>query len=734
MADTHSSPAAGKPVKFGVFGGVFTPSLLTILGVIMFLRFPAVVGYAGLWRALLILAAAKAISVITSLSIATIATNMRVQGGGPYFLISRSLGVEFGGVIAVFFFVAQAAAVSLYVLGFTEALFAAWPGAPIPFRDVATFTHLAVLLCVYIGAGWTIRMQYGILAVLLLSVLSFVAGAARDLSLELLRANLTAGWTPLQTPVSIFALFFPAVTGIMAGVNMSGDLRDPSRALPRGLLAAVTVSGLLYALLCLMLAASVPRVELVGSGFVLKDRALVPFLLYAGVFSATLSSALGSMMGAPRVLQAFARDEVVRPLRFFGRGSGASNEPRRAMLLTALIAQLGILAGNLDAIAPVITMFFLMTYGTVNLACFYESRSHNPSFRPTFRGHHWLLALAGAAGCFAVMFLIHPVWAALAIGLAGLLYTAIARAEIRWKWGDVDSGLAFQKARDALLRLEQERFHPKNWRPAILALSGGAHNRLHLAAYACWLTAENGIVSIGQVIRGNLADLMDRRQEAESILRKFLRRENLLAFPVVIVEETIHTAIQAILQCHGIGGLRPNTVLVGWSEDPSQTGIFSSILKTSKRMNRNIVIAACGRALERATPRDGAITVWWNSDANGPLMLLLAFLLKKHPIWHNCPLRILRPIPDKADVHNVAQQMQTLLTESRIEADLTVVPTDDALESVRTLMEPSAVLFAGFDPDDMEPESRLTSTTRKIAALPGDVLLVYSAGNVSLQA
>jgi len=404
------------------------------------------------------------------------------------------------------------------------------------------------------------------------------------------------------------------------------------------------------------------------------------------------------------------------------------------MLLTALIAQLGILAGNLDAIAPVITMFFLMTYGTVNLACFYESRSHNPSFRPTFRGHHWLLALAGAAGCFAVMFLIHPVWAALAIGLAGLLYTAIARAEIRWKWGGVDSGLAFQKARDALLRLEQERFHPKNWRPAILALSGGAHNRLHLAAYACWLTAENGIVSIGQVIRGNLADLMDRRQEAETILRKFLRRENLLAFPVVIVEETIHTAIQAILQCHGIGGLRPNTVLVGWSEDPSQTGIFSSILKTSKRMNRNIVIAACGRALERATPRDGAITVWWNSDANGPLMLLLAFLLKKHPIWHNCPLRILRPIPDKADVHNVAQQMQTLLTESRIEADLTVVPTDDALESVRTLMEPSAVLFAGFDPDDMEPESRLTSTTRKIAALPGDVLLVYSAGNVSLQA
>ena len=722
--------------RFGTFGGVFTPSLLTILGVIMFLRFNTVVGYAGLWNALAILGGATAITFITGLSIASIATNMRVQGGGAYYLISRSLGAESGGVIAIFFFIAQAVAVTLYVVGFTEALFSVFPGLGLSFREVATLTNGIVFLCVYVGAGWTIRLQYFILAVLLLSVLSFFAGAGLGFSSDLLRANLAPAWKTGHTFFPVFALFFPAVTGIMAGVNMSGDLKDPSRAIPRGTFAAIGVSTLVYAAITVGLAASVPRAVLLGSGFVLKDRAWSGALVYAGVFAATLSSALGSMMGAPRILQAFARDGLFRRLKWFGRGSGRAAEPRRAIVLTFLVAQAGILAGDLDAIAPVITMFFLMTYGAVNLACFYESIARNPSFRPTFHLHHWSIALLGALGCLAVMVLINAWWAAVAIALAALLYLLIARAEILVKWGDLDSGLAYQRARNALLRLETERYHPKNWRPSILALSGGAYNRLHLAEYAAWLTADNGIVSIAQIIRGQFNDLLDRQREAETLLRKFIRDVELDAFPVVVVDENTVAAVQGLLQCHGLGGLRPNTLLLGWSQDPQKTGLFAQLLGIAKRMRRSIVVVANKQKDKESHTRiaEGAINVWWSKETNGALKLLLAYLLKKNPEWRSHPIRILRPVPPKADIHNVARQMQDLLAAARIEADLVIMPAESPLAAVREAMLPSAVLLAGFEPPDEDPGGALIPFLQETVDLPGDILLVYNAGDASLQA
>ncbi len=736
MNGEKNSRSAKPGYSFGTFGGVFTPSLLTILGVIMFLRFNTVVGYAGLWNALVILAGAKAITLITALSISSISTNMRVKGGGAYYLISRSLGPEFGGVIAIFFFIAQAVAVTLYVVGFTEAIFSAFPGISLPFRHVATLTNIAVFACVYIGAGWTIRVQYGILAVLALSILSFFVGAGMGFSPEILRANLVPAWTPDFPFFVVFALFFPAVTGIMAGVNMSGDLKEPSRSIPNGTLASIGVAALIYAAIAILLAASVPRTDLLGDGFVMKDRAFSGALIYAGVIAATLSSALGSMMGAPRILQAFARDNIFRSLKGFGRGSGPSGDPRRAIVLTFLISQTGIFAGDLDTIAPIITMFFLMTYGTVNLACFYESITHNPSFRPTFRLNHWSIALLGAAGCLGVMFLINALWAFVAMVMAGLLYFLIARAEILVKWGDLDSGLAYQRARNALLRLEMEHYHPKNWRPSILALSGGAYNRIHLAEYACWLTEDNGIVSIGQVIRGDLDDLVARQREAETILRKFIREQDLDAFPVVVVDENIHAAVQGLLQCHGLGGLRPNTLLLGWSQDPQKTGVFSDLLSLVKRMGRSIVVVANKQKDKEArTPvPDGAINIWWSKEQNGALMLLLAYLLKRNPEWRTRPIRILRPVPPKADIHNVAKEMQEMLALARIEADLVVMPAESHIEAIRDAMQPSAVLFAGFEPPDEDTDGALISFLQQTVDLPGDILLVYNAGDVSLQA
>ncbi|MBU1228462.1 MAG: amino acid permease [Proteobacteria bacterium] len=734
MKTTAAKATEAQSEKFGTFGGVFTPSLLTILGVIMFLRFPAIVGNAGLWNALLILAVSKTISLTTGLSIASIATNMRMKGGGPYYLISRSLGLEFGGVIAIFFYIAQAVAVAMYVIGFTEAFLSAFPSAGLSFRAVATITNLCVFVSVYVGAGWTIRLQYGILAVLGLSIASFLGGAWSGFQADVLAANFSPQWLPGESFFTMFALFFPAVTGIMAGVSMSGDLRDPGRSIPTGTFAAIGVSAVTYCVMTVMLAASVHRADLVADTFVIRDRALFPLFIYAGVICATLSSALGSMMGAPRILQAFARDNVFRWLGFFARGSGKAGEPRRAISLTFLLAQAGIFIGDLNTIAPVITMFFLMTYGTVNLACFYEGRSNNPSFRPTFRLNHWSVALSGALGCLGVMFLINPLWAGVSIGLSAALYFFIAQSDLRAKWGDIESGLAYQRARTALLRLERERYHPKNWRPSILVLSGTSAHRLHLSQYANWLTADSGIVSVVQVMLGDADQLHERRNEAESLLRKSISRSGLQAFPVVVVEESLPEAARSLLQCHGIGGLRPNTVMVGLSRAPERLQVFMETINIIQRMGASLIIVADKRSEEDAAIPEGCINIWWADKENSALMLLLGFMLKKEPGWSSRPIRILRPVSPMADMENMTQEMVGMLEEARIEAEIVLLPTERPLDAVAQALQPSAILFAGLKDLGGAGDVRALARLEQIAEFAERVLFVHNAGGISLKA
>ena len=734
MKTDKDASSNGQDKKFGTFGGVFTPSVLTILGVIMFLRFSTVVGYAGLWASLLILLAAKIITITTALSLSSISTNMRVMGGGAYYLISRSLGVEFGGVIAVFFFIAQAVAVTLYIVGFTEAIFSAFPHISMSPQLVATLTNIAVFACVYIGAGWTIRVQYVILAILLVSIGSFYMGAFENASVVTLKSNLLPAWSGHNTLPFIFALFFPAVTGIMAGVNMSGDLKNPSQSIPRGTFAAIGFTFLIYAGIAVLLAASNSRSILTGEGFVMEQTARSGILIYAGVICATLSSALGSMLGAPRILQAFAQDNVFKRLKWFGYGSGQTNEPRRATMITFLIAQIGIMAGDLNTIAPIITMFFLLTYGTLNLACFSESITKNPSFRPTFRMNHWSIALLGALGCLGVMFLINIVWAIIAILMAAAVYLLIERAEIVVQWGDLSSGLAFQRARKSLLNLEKKRYHPKNWRPSILALSGNPKSRLHLVSYACLLSADRGIVSLGQIITGQLEDRLERQVEAEKMLRKFIATEDIDAFPAVVVDENFADGLKALIQCHGIGGLRPNTVLIGWSDDTSKSDTISLILNIAQKMKRSVLVVRCQQEQEKWTHQKGAINIWWSDSTSGPMMLLLGFLLKENREWRDCPLRILRPVPLKADIDNIKTEMDETLSTARIHADIVIIPTDSPLDAIRNAMQPSAVLFVGIEPVDYTKACTLISSKYDVVNLPGDVILVCNAGDVSLMA
>ena len=721
--------------RFGTFGGVFTPCTLTILGVIMFLRFGQVVGNAGLINAILIVLASKIITMLTSLSLSAIATNTQVKGGGAYFLISRSLGVEFGGAIGLVFFLAQAISVAMYVIGFTEAFVDAYDISPTWFVFVATAVHFVVFACVYIGAGWTIKLQYFILGLLVASLVAFFLGAWQSFSW----ANLSAGYEPHyaegESFFTMFALFFPAVTGIMAGANMSGDLRDPGRSIPTGTIAAVVVTGLVYVVQAVMLAGARSSVALAGDNLVIKSISISAPLITAGVFAATLSSALGSLMGAPRILQALARDSVFSAFSVFAAGSGKANEPRRATILTFGIAQICIILGDLNAIAPVITMFFMITYGTLNLATFLEAVTGNPSYRPRFKYSHWSTSLLGAVGCIVVMFLIHPTWAAVSLLGMAALRQWIARQEINTRWGDLQSGLKFEAMRRNLLQLENALAHPKNWRPILLTLSGNAATRPRLAAYGHYLTAGHGINMLAHVIQGNPEDLADRRKSQEKILSRFITDHQLEAFPAVCVAPVLTDGVDALIQCSGLGALRPNTVLVGWPQDAERAGAFGNHLRVIHRLGQSLVVAR----FEDPASGDlwdfppGTIDVWWRGLGNGALMLMLAHLLTRNRSLGEHPIRILRVIPTDAGRDEVESHLRALAESARIAATPAVVVSDDVVTAIREASTETAVTILGFEVPEPGSELRFHATTETIAGSLGNVLMVNSAGGMQLE-
>lgn len=731
----ESSTETGSARRFTTFGGVFTPCTLTILGVIMFLRFGEVVGNAGILRAAIIVSIAKLITTLTALSLSAIATNIKVKGGGAYYLISRSLGIEFGGAIGVVFYLSQAVSVALYVMGFTEALLAVVPALGAAPRLTASLVNIAVFVCVFIGAGWTIKVQYGILSVLLLSVLSFVIGALRGWDPELFAANWQPAYEEGQNYWTMFALFFPAVTGIMAGANMSGDLKNPGRSIPLGTLTAILFTGLVYLSFAFLLGASSTRDALQNSSMVVKDVAIVPLLIVVGVFAATLSSALGSMMGAPRILQALARDRVIPLLNPFARGSGPAGEPRRATVLSFIIAETGILLGDLNAIAPVITMFFMITYGAINLATFMESFSGNPSYRPTFKWCHWSVSLTAALLCGGVMLLINPVWAATAAVLMVGIYKYLQRQELKVSWGDVVSGSMFENIRRDLLRLEDHRYHEKNWRPSVIAMGTGGAERLPLAVLGRRLAGPHGLLMLGQVLTDKTEEMLERHEGVQKAIRKLISDNDLDAFPAITFAPDLNSGVSSLIQCSGIGAIRPNMVLFGWSDDAEAQAGFEENIQTVVRLGRSVAVSRMKPAPEDPwSVPTGTFDIWWQGQGpNGHLMLLLAYVLCGNPDLRNRKIRLIRMLPSEAGREETLEHLKLLASEVRIPCEGVVVTGSDFRTAVQRESERAALVLVGMaNPCEAAP-GYLARLGNQVGDLP-NVLFVYSAGDMDLHA
>ena len=386
--------------KFGTFGGVFTPDVLTILGVIMYLRLGWVVGNAGFLGAVALILMAKTVTLCTGLSMASITTNIKIGTGGAYSIISKSLGLEAGGSVGIPFYISQTLSAALYILGFTEGWLRIFPNH-YPLL-VSSIVWLSLLIISYVSVRFAIRIQYIIMVIIGLSILSVILTSSRPAhEFELIGTFEKAGFW------RVFAIFFPAVTGIMAGANLSGELQNPRRAIPLGTLSAIGVTMMIYIGLAFVAAKYITPSELRSNQMALIDNALWSPIVIAGVLTATFSSALGSMVGAPRILQALAEKKTVPYSKIFSAKS-SNNEPRNAIALTGIVIIIAIFAGNLDALASLITMFFLITYGILNSVVFIQQYMNIISFRPTFKVPRFV-PLFGAVSCIVIMFLINTI-------------------------------------------------------------------------------------------------------------------------------------------------------------------------------------------------------------------------------------------------------------------------------------------------------------------------------------
>ncbi len=504
----------------GTFAGVFTPSILTILGIILFLRLGYVVGNAGLGFTLIILLLANGISVLTSVSLSAIATNLKVKGGGDYYLISRTLGHEFGGAIGIVVFLAQSVSIAFYCLGFGEALAQLfttnWNILP---QIIAALAVSFLLILAWLGADWATRFQYVVMAVLSAAILSFFIGGFLRWDSALLIQN----WSSPQTNLgfwALFAIFFPAVTGFTQGVSMSGDLKDPGKSLPSGTFMAVGVSIIVYFLSSIIFAAALPADVMMSDYGAMNRVALFGFLVTAGVITATLSSAMASFLGAPRILQSVAADRIFPFLLPFAKGSGPTSNPRRAVLLSAGIAYATVAWGQINLIAPVVSMFFLVSYGLLNYATYYEARSQSPSFRPRFRYFNKWLSLAGALACLGVMLAIDMTAGIVAVAVLFGIFQYLRRTAGPSRWADSRRSHHLQLIRENLLASTTAPEHSRDWRPQILAFSDNPQRRSQLLRFSSWIEGGSGLTTAVQILEGTGLKMHKLREDAEAQLQR----------------------------------------------------------------------------------------------------------------------------------------------------------------------------------------------------------------------
>ncbi|MGI8574852.1 MAG: amino acid permease [Egibacteraceae bacterium] len=735
MAEQQAKQQEGDAPRklYGTFEGVFVPTLLTILGVIMYLRLGWVVGNAGMIGGALIILGAFAITGATGLSLAAITTNIRIGAGGAFSVISHSLGLEAGGSIGMPLYLSQALATTIYIFGFRTGWLFIFPEHPALIVDLVVFGVLFFIS--WVGPGLAFRVQYFILAAVVFSLV-MVAVAAFTGSMD---EPVTWFGNYAGAPENdfqgtsfwpVFAVFFPATTGIMAGANLSGDLREPGRSIPIGTLSAIVVSVFVYLTLAYWLARSATPQELVSDYTIMVERAAWGPAVLAGLLGATFSSAMASMVGAPRILQALASFGVVPGSKWLARHPEGSDQPRYAIVLSGIIILGGLMLRNLNAVAPLITMFFLITYMTINVVVWVEQQLRLVSFRPALNVPNFVAPL-GTVGCLLAMFIINPVYGLAAVAFVVGSYLVLSRREIEAPFPDIRSGMFTALAEWAAKRASSAPGSDvRVWKPNLLVPVERIDDveRIHRLIHAL-VVPEGSIKLLGfsndghdSAMAGRLANYAEHFHDA-----------NVVTTWNVVSAESMEEGVLSTVQALRGTILPPNSVLLPITEDHEHDASLVRLIQDCREEGLGVLLFA-----ERdPTPFKNvqSLNLWvrgphpdWETDEHlehVDLAVLIAYKLRRS--W-DANLELVTAV-DNGDMETARDYMQALIEAARLPAKPEKQVVNKPFEAA--LREVSAADVNLFG---LKTEPDLTRMRRLADLVDGDCLFMLDSGEESAQA
>lgn len=650
--------------KFGTFSGVFTPSILTILGVILYMRMGWVVGNAGLVGAIAIVIIAHVISVSTGLSVSSVATDKKVGAGGIYYILSRSMGIPIGGAIGLALYVGTAFSIALYLIGFAES-FNGYFGFATDINGLRLTGSIALLILTtiaLISTSVALKTQFFILAAIVISIVSIFLGTW-EFAPQAGTVFSGAESAPLEM---VFAIFFPAVTGFTAGIAMSGNLQDPKKSIPLGTIAAITVGFVVYIGMAIFLAYAVNSELLKTDYNVLMKIALFSPAVVAGVWGATLSSALGGILGGPRILQAMSTDGVTPQV--FGRGRGKENEPINALILVFVIAEVGILIGELDVIARVVSMFYLAAYGFINISFFLESWA-NPDFQPSFKVSRWI-GLVGFVACFGVMFKLDMIAMFGSIIVIVGIHFWLQRKQIELETGNVWQSVWGKIVSKGLNKLETNESKGGKWNPNILLFSAESEHRPYLLELSKSVAGKTGIVTNFNLIKKGQSDSPITKVN-QTIKDEEL--EKLGIFGRKIEVDDIYKGIENVATTFGFTGVDPNTVMMGWGQSTEGLPNFMKMTNSLIKLDYNILFLDFDKDAEFGDRQ--TIDLWWRQtdSNNAEMMLNIARFIVQSPLWAKSKIRVMFVNNSNTDNAVIKSEISKLIDQMRIKVEINVI-------------------------------------------------------------
>jgi amino acid transporter len=720
--------------RFGTLPVFFT-ALSTILGAVLFLRFGWAVGHVGFWGVIGIIVLGHVVTIPTAFAVAEIATNQRVQGGGAYFIISRSFGMNIGGAIGITLYLSQAISVAFYVIAFGEAFepLIDWIyqqyGFYIPDRrwiSIPTMALLSVLILVK-GANLGMKALYVVVIVLFTSIFFFFLGNSPIKPPEI---NLHARIVNHENFFYVFTIVFPAFTGLAAGLGLSGDLKNPQKSIPRGTLWATFVGMLIYIAVAWKFTNSASPEDLVSDQLIMRKIALWGPIIPVGLAAASLSSALGSIMVAPRTLQAIGFDNIFPENninKWFARGRKQDNEPVNASLITVIIAFVFVAVGSIDFVAQIISMFFMVTYGAICLISFLEHFAADPAYRPTFRSN-WYVSLAGALFSFWLMFKMNAPYAAASIVIMGLIYYMVMLGnEENQGLNKLFKGVVFQLSRQLQIFLQRadSADQQKSWRPFGVCISHDTFSRRSAFDIMRWISFKYGFGTYIHYVKGYLnAETSEESKIVLDRLIKLAHGSKNRVYLDTIISPSYTSAIAQVVQLSGISGKGNNLILFEFSRtDPQNLKEIAANYGIAESTGFDICIL---NTSYKSFGYKNEIHIWIRPDdyRNANLMILLGYIILGHPDWEKGKIKIFALYP-KAMMNEKRKQLLGLIKTGRLPispSNVTMVSFEEGhrKEVITKYSVDADLTLIGFTSEKIEKTEEFTEGYEKL----GNILFV----------